>query len=889
MAAWWNWTFLSLRRTTKCSDRLIAKARRGFFEPLEDRRLLAAAPVAGFANFGELTTDFQDYDASRILVRFQDEAASRGAAAALAGTQIGRAFPIVSGLREVTLPEGLSVEAALAAYRSQPNVLYAYPDYHLRLALTPNDPNYTNGTLWGLHNTGQNSGTADADIDAPEAWDVTTGSSSVIVAVIDTGVDYNHPDLAANMWHNPLDLPDAFDNDGNGLVDDYYGADFVNNDGDPMDDHYHGTHVAGTIGGVGNNGAGVAGVAWDVQIMALKFLNAQGSGTTSGAIAALNYAVAHGAKISNNSYGGGPFEQIMFDAVQSAAQLGHLFVAAAGNGDFLGRAQNNDTTPFYPSGYKPNPDAVIAVAATDRNDKFASWSNYGATSVDLAAPGVSIYSTSPGGSYRTLSGTSMAAPHVAGVAALVWSADPTLTALEVKDRILAGTDYIGDKNPTRPTLTNGRLNARQALQGGSGGGSITVAINDASVTEGNTGTVVAAFTVSLSKAAAADITVEFAATDGTATSPIDYTLTPGTLTIPAGATSGEILVAVNGDLDPELNETFFVNLLSAAGAGVTIADGQGVGTILDNEGLIGSDSTYVARVEAFRNIDLVPGAAGVTTLLSSGDDKNVNVGIGSNTFNFYGASYSSFYVSTNGLITFGSGNNSHSNSDLKSSPSQRSIAPLWDDWKHTSGNAIILGAFRDVDGDGNNEAIIEWNKVQGYSSSPSSVTFQVILWMNTGSSPSNFAFNYPDLNAGNSRSNGGSATVGIKNSGSQGPDRLLVSYNDGSGKNVGSGKAIRFSPLLATSSIAVAASDAALTDAGQGSRLGNTRTSRQTVEPPASRKNSVLQVARLDPGAADLVFSARSHGKQSGIGGPANNVDDDSWETLEELLQSLAK
>jgi len=243
-------------------------------EVLEDRSLLSGNPLAELAGLGRLAVDPQSYDPSAILVRFRAEDAR--------GTDTGRAWPLVRGLQRVGLAQGVSLEAALAAYRADPRVLYAEPDYRVQMTLAPNDPQFV--SQWALDNTGQTGGTPDADIDAPGAWNVTTGTSSTIVAVIDTGVDYNHPDLAANMWVNAREIAgNGVDDDENGFVDDVRGWNFVRNTNDPMDDQGHGTHVAGTIGAVGDNGVGVAGVNWNVRIMAVKFLDSSGSGTSMAA------------------------------------------------------------------------------------------------------------------------------------------------------------------------------------------------------------------------------------------------------------------------------------------------------------------------------------------------------------------------------------------------------------------------------------------------------------------------------------------------------------------------------------------------------------------------------------------------------------------------------
>ena len=278
-----------------------------------------------------------------------------------------------------------------------------------------NDPQA--GSLWGM-----------TKIDAQDAWGISTGSKSVVVAVIDTGVDYTHPDLAANIWTNPNAGKDGF-------VGDVHGYNFVANTGDCMDDNGHGTHVSGTIAAVGNNGLGVAGVNWSTSIMALKFLNSQGQGYLSDAVRAINYATMErttygvNVRVMNASWGGGSFSAAMQTAIQAAGNAGILFVAAAGNS-----ASNNDVTPQYPANYRlPN---VISVAASDQNDNLAYFSCYGATTVDIAAPGVSIYSTLPGNRYGALSGTSMATPQVSGVAALAWAVDPTATVADVRNAIL---------------------------------------------------------------------------------------------------------------------------------------------------------------------------------------------------------------------------------------------------------------------------------------------------------------------------------------------------------------------------------------------------------------------------------------------------------------------
>ncbi len=347
-----------------------------------------------------------------------------------------------------------AVPRAVAALSGEGAAAYAEPDYIVRaIGTVPNDPRFAE--LYGLHNTGQTGGTPDADIDAVEAWDVSRGSSAVRVGVIDTGIEYTHEDLAANIWVNPFEIAgNGLDDDSNGFIDDVRGWDFINDDNNPIDDHFHGTHVAGTIGAVGNNGKGVAGVCWTVTLVPLKFLGSGGSGTISDAVDATYYATRLGCHLTSNSWGGGGYSQAMADALADADLNGVLFVAAAGNS-----SSNNDLSPHYPSSYG-NPN-VIAVAALDHNDLMATFSSYGATSVDLGAPGVNTLSCNLNNSYRLASGTSMATPHVSGVCALLKAVSPSLTHAGLKARLLATVDPLPALSGK--CVSGGRVNALRAL------------------------------------------------------------------------------------------------------------------------------------------------------------------------------------------------------------------------------------------------------------------------------------------------------------------------------------------------------------------------------------------------------------------------------------------
>ena len=318
------------------------------------------------------------------------------------------------------------------------------------------DAQFVDGTLWGLRNTGQNGGVAGVDIDAVRAWDVTTGSTNVIVAVIDTGIRYTHQDLHAQMWVNPGEIAgNGIDDDGDGYVDDVHGIDAIAGTGDPIDNVGHGTHCAGTIGAAANDGNPIVGVAWNVRLMACKFMDSSG-GAASDMIKCVEYAVSKGARILSNSYGSSSYSQAQYDAIAAAGQQGALFVVAAGN-EFT----NNDGTPCYPSGYAL--DNIISVAAIDRTGGQASFSNYGSKTVHLGAPGVSIYScfNSSDSAYATLNGTSMATPHVAGVAALVLAQFPGIPVEDLRDRIINTTTPTTALQST--TVTGGRVDAYQAL------------------------------------------------------------------------------------------------------------------------------------------------------------------------------------------------------------------------------------------------------------------------------------------------------------------------------------------------------------------------------------------------------------------------------------------
>ena len=380
-----------------------------------------------------------------VIVRFRAgiEAADRAAARDAAGTDFERALPL-SGLQLVEPEPGVTTREAAERLERSGEVLYAEPDVLRSASVTPNDRLFR--AQWGLQMAG-----------FPGAWDFTTGSLATSVGVLDSGVDFTHADLAPNMWRNPGESGDGreangLDDDGNGLVDDWRGWDWVDDDNVPADANGHGTHVAGTIGARGNDLRGVAGAAWRARLVPLRVLDANGSGRVSDIIAAYVYSARAGIPIVNASMAGPDFSQAELDTLRAAPNM--LVVVAAGND-----SADNDLTGSYPCNH-PAPN-VICVAASDQDDALAGMSNYGRLSVDLAAPGRRILSTLPNGEWGLMSGTSMAAPHVAGTAALITSLYPEASVAAKRAALLSTVD--GRPSLAGRTLTGGRLNAARAL------------------------------------------------------------------------------------------------------------------------------------------------------------------------------------------------------------------------------------------------------------------------------------------------------------------------------------------------------------------------------------------------------------------------------------------
>ena len=688
----------------------------------------------------EIAGKFPDRKPGELLVKFKPRTVPEQIASLheKVNAEVLNHFKFID-VSHVRLVGRVGDEEALKIYRKNPNVVYAEFNlaYKTTAPLVPNDPRFSE--LWGLHNTGQTGGTVDADIDAPEAWDLSTGSSGVVVAVIDTGVDYNHQDLSANMWTNLGEIPgNGIDDDGNGYVDDVYGIDAYNGDSDPFDDHGHGTHCSGTIGAVGNNGVGVVGINWMVRIMALKFLSAGGYGYTSGAITCLNYAVwmktyrAVNVRVTSNSWGGGGFSQSLLDAINAAAAADILFVAAAGNAN-----NNNDVNPSYPASYDAT--NIISVAATDHNDQRASWSNYGPSTVHVAAPGVSILSTTPGNTYSSWSGTSMATPHVSGLAALILSRRPTFTYLKLKFNIFFTVDVKPGLQGM--ILTGGRINAYRALS-----------------TTGTTLQIIIA-RPPRGFSAMKDSPYILQAMVGTTFGPVSDTVVVCTFGL------GDFMVNLKDDgvsPDSAAGDGTFVGAWLPTypyTRGVTIqftASAPGYSSISSStSGTVVTIPTYAVQATTFSWMDIT----GTGIAFSMGDE-----GIVSATLpfpvSFYGGLYADITIGSNGYLNFEGAYLDWNNRPIPSElNANKVIATFWDDliMKPYVGSGMvyidILGAAP------SRKLVISWTNVAHFNLSGGEVTFQLVL--SEGSQE--ILMQYLDvIFPGTGYDYGASATVGIQ-------------------------------------------------------------------------------------------------------------------------------
>ena len=678
---------------------------------------------------GSAQTATPDYVPNELIVRFTpgDTGSKLSTLLEKLGAAQQTQFETLDDLFVLRLPPGFDVLSATDQARELDGVAYAEPNFVVRTQVLPNDPSFNDPDLWGLRNTGQAGGTAGADIDGPAAWDITVGSNDVVVVVIDTGIDYAHPDLAANMFRNTADCnSNGLDDDGNGYADDCHGIDTANDDSDPLDDNNHGTHTAGTIGAVGNNGVGVVGVNWNVKLMACKFLSSSGSGSTADAVTCLDYVALmkdRGFNIvaTSNSWGGGGFSQALADAIEAQRQRGILFVAAAGDD-----TNNNDASPHYPASYDlPN---VISVAATTRTDAQSSFSNFGRRTVHVGAPGSSILSTTRNSGYSVFNGTSMATPHVAGVAALLKAHDPGRDWRAIRSLIFAGGESTGAMAGT--TITGKRLNAYGALTC-SNSTVFSRVKPTANTVSGTLGTAIVVSALNINCAVGASATVVVNVSGASPLTLLDDGIAPD-----QAAGDGVYTASFIPAFVPSGNQFT-----------LTFPDGGTVTVQMQSE----VPYTVAASAYTYRTI------AG--TNLNLGDDTSDQV-LSPFPILFGGGSFNTLFVSSNGTVNFASAFNSFSNQVLPaSSVDGPLVAPFWDDLLPGSGGRNVFWAA--TGSTPNRELVIEWRDVRGFGCGDGGVTFQVVFFEGS----SRVLFNYADTTFGGSCTSsdrGGSATIGIQ-------------------------------------------------------------------------------------------------------------------------------
>ena len=575
-------------------------------------------------------------------------------------------FERLGKMSVLQLEPGENLDEAITRLNASGLVEFAEPDNLLRASIVPNDPHFSSGLQWSLRNS-----SVGKDISASAGWDILNNAPNVVVAVVDTGIRYTHEDLAANMWRNPDETPNNnIDDDGNGLIDDVHGINAINGTGNPMDDGDHGTHVAGIIGGVGNNGKGITGVAWNVKLMACKFIASDGYGSWSDAVQAIDYAIEEGAHVINASFGGPAYSSALFAAIQRARAAGIIFVAAAGNEQY-----NLDSIQTYPACYSL--DNIVVVGASTRSDTFdASYSNYGVNNVDLFAPGTSVYSTWGSGdsAYRSETGTSMASPHVAGAVALMRARYTNLTSGQIIGRLLASVDVLSAYSGR--CRTGGRLN--------------------------------------LAKALGPDPWANFKASRWTGGPPLNVDFTNLSL--------GDITSFTwdFGDGTPTSSAVHPSHTFSSAGqfnVRLTVVGANGQTDSMTQQVRVIANYEFVAEPHSW-----VPttGMARLT-LTDNGVSSPLSLPF---EFEFYNAKHSQIYVSANGIVGFnpaGLGNRDNVSMPNGAAPNSY-IAPFWDDLDPTTGiiSAGTIGVAP------NRRYVVTWDNVKR-TANTTYQRFQVIL------------------------------------------------------------------------------------------------------------------------------------------------------------------
>ncbi|HUS34592.1 MAG TPA: S8 family serine peptidase [Verrucomicrobiae bacterium] len=649
--------------------------------------LISSAPAAEQASFR----------ADRVLIVPKANKASQTAALhRKKGRHVAKRFPAFKNLEVVNLPAGQDVLATVQEYLDSGLVEVAEPDFLYHIATTPDEQTYADGKLWHLNG-------AVGSIEAPAAWETRHDASGVVVAVLDTGVLMTHEDLAANLWTNTKEIPDnGIDDDGNGYIDDVHGINSITGKGDPTDDDRHGTHVAGIIGAVGNNGKGVAGVAWNVQLMPLKFISSSGDGSNGDAVECINYAIQNGAHIINASFGAPNASSTLQIAITAARAAGIIIVAAAGN-----ETANNDLTPSYPANYAL--DNIISVAATGATDQIEFYSNFGATSVDLAAPGAAILSTGNlnDTNYSPLSGTSMAAPIVSGVVALLKAQFPNDSPAQIRERLLATVDPL--PSLAGKCVSGGRVNLRKAFLP----------------------YVTAAFTPS-TLAGAFPLTVQF--TNQSVGEVASYRWDFGD--------GSPVSTEANPNHVFKVDGNFTVTLTATAPSGAISTTARQIGV----------EANYNLKSATYEWIN--PTAMTRFTLGDNGVSGAQELPF---PFYFFGQPKTQLYIGANGLLGFDPLNMSTITiSDIPTSASPNGvILPYWDNLNPASGGAIYAGV---VGQEPNRRYVVSWIGVPRNTSSSDKMTFQAVL----NETSSRIQFNYLDVNPASIRGGGSQATIGLE-------------------------------------------------------------------------------------------------------------------------------
>lgn len=676
-----------------------------------------------------------------------------------AGAKSLHSYSMVPGLRLYQFDPDRDVNEVIRAFASDRAVLYAEPNYLYRVMDDENsyvnDPEYAQ--QWALENLGQTGGLVDADVNAEAMWALQRGNSNIVIGIIDTGIDTNHPDLVANIWVNSGEIRgNGIDDDRNGYIDDINGINAIRNNGNPLDDNVHGTHVAGTIGASGNNGLGVVGIAQSVKMIGCKFLSSGGSGSAADAIKCLEYFSALKSRAqnpvnlvaTNNSWGGGGSSRAMLDAIKVHERQGILFLAAAGND-----GSNNDFVDSFPANYEVS--NIISVAATDASDRLASFSNYGKSKVHIAAPGVNILSTTLNGKYGQLSGTSMATPHVTGLAAIIASHYPNATPENIRNLIIAGGQKI---EATRNTTISGR---RMRGADKNGIGSLTC-LNQELV----------------ARKTPANTTHRLELGDSLFLSAININCSTngGPLTLYSGALGSVVLDdhGQNGDVIAD-DGIFSLNWqpMKAGEYQLRFKDGDVVVvTVIDSSNL----NPYVANDRIPYSYTTIGGRR-----VGAGDDTMHEI-TAPFPIRFAGhEGYTQLFASSNGTISFTNPTSAgFINRNIPTTAADTLIAAYWDDLTTAAQEADIY--YETIGTSPSRKFIVEWWHLK-HVQSLGVGSFQVVFYEN---SP-NFAINYLDTNFSTTAiSLGRSATVGVQVSSSLG---LQYSYNTAS---IPSNKSILF-------------------------------------------------------------------------------------------------